>query len=329
MVDATAPSTNEPCPATSRAAQPGIGNRLSGYTALSRTTIHGYPAALFGLAFAIPGGIIVLVGLGMIPVDESTIHAPRWIVTLAGGLFLITGLWLILHGVLGILRLARLDSNRLTRPAEPWLWDYPWAAGRIPSREVMSLAHHVFGLLVMGGLVAMLNWWAFAIDGPLMVKIIAVMMDSIGLLVLFQVARRVLARLKHGTPYLAFEPLPIRPGESFEAKLACSRSLERANQIKCVLRFVQEQYETTGRGENRRQDVVCYEQYRDEITIDDISPHRPPAAGSFTIRFNIPSDARGNDLRSRPAAFWDLEIEADCPGVDFLHRFLVPVYPDR
>lgn len=58
---------------------------------------------LVGLAigglFAAVGLTIVLVSLGLIPVDPSTVHAPMWVLGLAGLVFMLPGLLMCYYGI--------------------------------------------------------------------------------------------------------------------------------------------------------------------------------------------------------------------------------------
>lgn len=44
------------------------------------------------------GGLICLVGLDVLPVDEGSIHAPRWVLVLCGGVFAAAGLAIFFQG---------------------------------------------------------------------------------------------------------------------------------------------------------------------------------------------------------------------------------------
>lgn len=53
---------------------------------------------LVGGIFAAPGLLIVAVGTRTIEVDPSTVHAPYWLLTLLGSMFVVAGLWLMTDG---------------------------------------------------------------------------------------------------------------------------------------------------------------------------------------------------------------------------------------
>ncbi len=53
----------------------------------------------FGGLFLATGGFIMLMGLEVIPVDPSSIHAPMWVITAAGAVFFLGGVMALTQGV--------------------------------------------------------------------------------------------------------------------------------------------------------------------------------------------------------------------------------------
>lgn len=53
---------------------------------------------IFGGIFIIVGLFIVGIGLNVVPIDENDLHAPRWILTLAGLVFVIPGIMVLTLG---------------------------------------------------------------------------------------------------------------------------------------------------------------------------------------------------------------------------------------
>ena len=72
---------------------------IKGKTPISRSTIHGWKSFLFGLPFTAAGIFIILFSFNIIPTPDSKFHVPRYMVAMFGGLFLIAGLFLIIHGL--------------------------------------------------------------------------------------------------------------------------------------------------------------------------------------------------------------------------------------
>ena len=51
------------------------------------------------------------------------------------------------------------------------------------------------------------------------------------------------------------------------------------------------------------------------------------ASGSFAVEWPLPTQGQWTTtLSERPARFWELEVKADTPGVDYHSRFLLPIY---
>lgn len=70
--------------------------------------------------------------------------------------------------------------------------------------------------------------------------------------------------------------------------------------------------------------MICYELYRETRVLQG---HDVAAAPIFEMQWALPQ-ATGlkTALSERPARFWELEVEAKTPGVDYHERFLLPVY---
>lgn len=52
-----------------------------------------------GAFFTAIGLVVVFISLGWIPVDPSSVHAPMWVLGLAGGVFVLPGLLLCYYGI--------------------------------------------------------------------------------------------------------------------------------------------------------------------------------------------------------------------------------------
>lgn len=81
---------------------------------------------LFGSAFAVPGLLILGVGLRVVDVDPASVHAPHWLIAVLGGMFVVVGVWLYSRGT-----------------------------------RVEPLLEAVVGPAALGGLLTALHWVAF------------------------------------------------------------------------------------------------------------------------------------------------------------------------
>ena len=127
---------------------------------------------------------------------------------------------------------------------------------------------------------------------------------------------------KYGNSRLRFNTFPFYLGDKLSVVLLGMPS--RVNQMIIDLRFIEEQYETRGSGKNRSQQVICYQRYHVNRTLKgkDVS-----LSESLSLEWDLPEDPEfSSALSQRPARFWELEVRADTPGVDYHSRFLLPVY---
>ena len=188
---------------------------LHGRQPVSRTTIHGWPSVLFGSPFAGAGTFILLIGLGKIEMDPGKIHAPMWVISACGLMFLLAGLWLIWHGLDGVRRKAKIKNVKTTRASSPWLWDYEWQALGISDNKLKKVLHGFIMLSIVSVFLAPFNWWAFySNEGPLMVKIIVVIFDLIfGLGGGYYFFHNLALYLKYGNSRLRFGSFPVLLGD--------------------------------------------------------------------------------------------------------------------
>ncbi len=298
--------------------------QLNNRQPVSRTTIHGWPSFFFGLPFAGMGTFILLMGLGKIEVDPGKVHAPMWIIALFGLLFVLAGLSFIWHGLGGVRRKAKIKIVKTTRAPSPWLWDYEWQALGISDNKLKKVMHGLIMLIVVGAFLAPFHWWAFVSDeGSIMVKAMVVFFDLVfGLGGGYYFLNNLALFLKYGNSRLRFSSFPFLLGDTLSVVLVGLPS--EINQLQLDLRFIEEQYETRGSGRNKESRVVCYQLYHEERILKG---REVASSGKLSLEWGLPNEPEmTSTLSQRPARFWELEVKADTPGVDYHSRFLLPVY---
>ena len=298
---------------------------LTGRDPVSRTTIHGWPSFIFGLPFTSVGVVILLLGLGKIDVDPGKVHAPMWVIGIFGLFFLMAGLLFIWHGLDGVRRKARVNTAKTTRAASPWLWDYDWQALGISDNKFKKVIHGLIMLIVFGGFLAPFNWWAFVSeDGGAMVKGMVIFFDLVfGLAGGYYFIHNLALFLKYGNPRLRFGNFPFFLGDKLAVVLV--NLPDAIDHLLLNLRFIEETYETRQRGNGNAPRVVCYQLFHEARTLQgrEVAP-----SGKLSLEWDLPDEPEWTTtLSQRPARFWELEVKADTPGVDYHSRFLLPVYP--
>lgn len=94
-----------------------------------------------GGAYLLAGSVIVMVATGHLPVEEASVHAPRWVIGVMGGIFTLCGITLLYHGAR-----AHLDPG--------------WSPeGRDHDR--FPLVSWLTGSLIFTGFAAVMGWVAF------------------------------------------------------------------------------------------------------------------------------------------------------------------------
>ena len=134
---------------------------LKGQKPLSRMTLHGWPAILFGLVFVITSLPILTIGMGWMAYPKSSIHAPPWVIDVFGGLFAACGVWLMFHGARGLHRIWNMTHGKRQLPDSPWLWDYPWQAQGGTDNKFKESIGSLVAFAVLGAFLAPFNWIAF------------------------------------------------------------------------------------------------------------------------------------------------------------------------
>lgn len=299
--------------------------RLPNYRPVSLTTVHGNASLLFSLPFLVAGATIILVALRIVHVDASKIHAPMWVLGLAGGAFLLAGLSLFVHSVASLRRVGRLNAQAVTRPNERWFADYEWNPEGIESRDGGSIWAHTLGFAVMVTMISVMNWVAFKDGGSGLFQFVAGFFDLVFAVVIGSLVHKAFMQLTYGSPTLEFGDFPVQPGQPLRVRITSNRDLGEAESLTARFRFIEERYETRRTGQQRTQVVVCYERYSDAQELHG-SDARKLVMGGLELEFLVPANAETSELRGRPARYWDLELHAEIPGPDFKHRFLIPVY---
>ena len=299
---------------------------LKGHKPLSRTTLHGWPAIVFGAVFLIMGFPILAIGMGWMNYPKSSIHAPLWVIGVCGGLFAACGIWLMSHGAQGLRRLWNMAHGKQQLPDSPWLWDYPWQASGMTDNKFKESLSSLVALAVFGAFLAPFNWIAFVSNsGGLFWQVLTGLFDVIILLgVGGYLLKNIGQYFTFGNGRVSFQSFPFFLDQKIS--LTIERLPEDLTNVQLDLRCIEEAYEIRERegGQKRDSIVVCYQIYHDTQTIrgDLINE-----TGDLRCSWNLPDDQHLSSTPSeRLAKFWELEVQGERPGVDYHSRFLLPSF---
>ena len=203
----------------------------------------GFPSwggFLFGSPFVAAGALITLVGTKLVPVDPAKVHAPYWVLTVAGVSFAVAGL--MVWGMAW--RQFAADRQRLKAarqfPNEPALADYPWHPDGFESSRWGGAAKALGWAVGLTVFLSIFNWWAFWGNGGWLVTAVVVAFDCLTLLVWWQAARQIGSAFKFGRSRIAFARFPYRLSEPVVVRWQPSDGISQVNKGTFTLRCVEE-----------------------------------------------------------------------------------------
>ena len=299
-----------------------VGRRLDGRPAHAplQTGLSNRAAFAFGIVFVGVGALIALVGLGYVPVKEDSIHVPRWVVVLFGGMFLLPGL-MMWHLTWRQFRAQRrqLRARRL-HPLQPALADYPWdrsgfSAPRWPRAFKMLLATALAGAAAVG-----FAAWAFKPGSTTGAKVAAVLGLLIAFSMAWETAVRFLRAFRFGGSVVRFGQFPFVPGKRIRLRWRPARGIGHVRRGTFTLRCINELWQTSGETPMR----CVHERWSQTWHID--SPRQWQARDELELNYDPPADLPSTRLNVAAPAYWELQVQLDLPGLDFSETYLVPVY---
>lgn len=300
--------------------------KLVGHTTLPATSGGGGCLVLFGLPFIAVGVGVSLLALGFIPLSPGRSQdAPVWLLGAFGAVFGMAGLGVSWLGVAGMLRARAARARKEEHPLEPWYWDYDWDSRWAESGGLGPVFQAFLAFLFLTAFLSMFNWWAFFSDeGPLPVKLFVGLFDLIDLLVLWGAIYGLFQFFKYGKSRFHFARFPFRPGNSVEGGLEAGRALAAAPSLSLTLRYIEEVMETHRSGNKTSTTQVLYLLH--EIKQELSAAQFANADAGIPISVRLPAGEFSNRLIESPRRYWELEVKAETPGIDYAARFLLPVY---
>lgn len=316
--------TTEPTPLTQRmlGTGPGLPPALPNHPAQSVTTVDGSSAALFGLPFLTAG---VFIGLAAFHVIQAPKNAPLWLIVLIGAMFFSAGLFLFVHGVRGMIRKAIYNRKAAETPGLPWLFDYQWRQEGIHFSAFDAMLNRLLGALVWNAFLIPFFWIGYTKRGAWPFLVVSGLFALLGLFFWVRWAQMLADLLRYENSFLAYDEFPYFLGGTLRARLRAPRRLAVIDSLTLTLRCVQERYVTTGYGSNRTTRVVCYELYKDVLTLDPVRLANFVGA-AIPMEFRLPPDKLPTTLAATPPTYWQIEARGQARGADYEAYFLVPVY---
>jgi hypothetical protein len=254
---------------------------------------------------------------------------PDWSETIpllvAGSLFSLVGVGLILGGIAGLKQQKKQEELQLRNPESPWLWREGWASGRIKSKASQGM----IGLWVFTVI-----WNAVSIPVSIIIVTQEIGMDNkivfvvllfplVGIITLFFALKETFRWKKFGVSIFEMQTLPGVIGGKLEGMVHTSikQQLDKAANVRlsCVNRIV------SGSGKNRSTSERIL--WQTETTLERGTMPTGYKGLIVPVAFEIPSNCRETDSSNpRNSILWRLKIDAAVPGLDYKGVFEIPVF---
>ncbi len=238
------------------------------------------------------------------------------------------GISLLASPVSRLLRARRARRLARSHPGAPWLADHSWDPRGSPDYTLPRAVRSLGGALLVGLFLVPFNWLAFFSRGelPLVGRVLFGLVTGffdVLVIALFVYGLYLLVRLAaYGTSFLGFERFPFLLGTPLAAGLRVGGRGPADQRLVATLRCIEESWESR---DTESASTTCYQVYAD--TREVAAPFaRVPGAREAHLVFDLPALALGTRLAARPPRYWEIEVRAEGPGVDYAATFLVPVY---
>jgi hypothetical protein len=280
---------------------------------------------LFGLPFCGIGIWTTLMGLGVIAIDPDKLHAPMWVLTAIGFVFLFGGI--SIWGMTGRQVQRQLAIRKQSRkyPNEHAMADYLWDPnGYTPPRWRPALKSSMIAIFVLA-FASIPNWIAyFSGEDSIFLKLMTVVTNLIVIAVFYYAAKTIWHSIKFGQTRLRYPHFPLRPGEGIQLEIDLPDRLRSPEQAKLTLRCLSEYYEVSGHGKNRSKRLVhkILHESSQSLSAEQVTQY----PGTLKAYFDVPIDAPSSGLQASPPRFWELEMKLFLPGLDLQQYYLLPVY---
>jgi hypothetical protein len=130
---------------------------------------------------------------------------------------------------------------------------------------------------------------------------------------------------KYGKSRLRFARFPFRTGEAVDAGLLVGPRVADATSLHLTLRCIEEVWRSRGGGQNRSTTRTLYvlHEVKQELNRGQFDA---ASGAAIPIHIPLPAGDYASRLSQSPRRYWELEVAAETPGIDYAARFLLPVY---
>jgi hypothetical protein len=223
-----------------------------------------------------------------------------------------------------VLTASQSSARRKQRPVShkrPWTTDYPWKPEGMGPDYSGQAGGSILGRIAFFALIGLFN---IAFGSPsILLKVIVVVFDLLGLLILYDSLRAVAQAARHVRPSMRWITFPAFTGGRLEGTLTVRPALRVQGPVLATLRCVWDQ-ESSGASSEDAPSIEPFSIYEQKLEV--------PASGKTSeipLGFDVPPDLPGTNLGKEEATYWQVALQIPIVGPDFETVFLAPVYERR
>jgi hypothetical protein len=287
----------------------------------SATAIDGWKSFFFGLPFLAAGIWIGAVFLGFLNTRKNV---PNWAIGIFGFFFLAAGAFLMIHGLIGVVRKSAYAREAKQTPGQLWLCDYHWRREGFTFSAFNAMLQRLLAALIWTGFLVPFFWIGVTQRGAWFFALVAGVLGLLGLIFWARWLQMLSELLRYGNTFLGYNNFPFFLGSTLGARLRAPNHLTDFDELTLTLRCVQERYITSGSGSNRKTEVVCFELYSESKTLT--RSQLAAYSQEIPVEFTLPESKPVTSLASAPPTYWEIEANAKSSRAPFEAFYLVPVY---
>lgn len=282
----------------------------------------GLSGVFFGLPFLAVGVFVGLLVGGAVPLPSGEHQVPLWVLVAFGLVFGLVGATVVLAGLRGWLRQRRRDALFARYPDEPWRGDHDWDE-RVARDRGSNLLGRFAAAAFVTLFLSIFNYLAFFTrEVPFPVIGIVAVFDLILVFVWGLAFYTLGRRLKYGRTRVRLSTFPFLVGHPLRVTVELPPALRDFPALRATLRLAEQRWETHRTSNGTSSQRVTYERWAEERVIPAEELGR-----EVGLEFLIPPGAPATDLGSATAQrYWELQLDAETPGIDYHGLFLLPVY---
>ena len=251
------------------------------------------------------------------------------ILPLFGLVFALAGGGILLDFVSDLVKKNRFKKKLEQTPDTPWLAFDTWKNNRTIHSQ-LKYALVFLGVGLLAGLFLSIGLAVFIIMKEIFIAYIMVgFLILLDFIVLIYGGYKLLQYLKWGKTCFTFDKVPFRPGEKLKGMIVNPKKIDSFIWFKACLLCSQDETVINLSGKSIKTRVERRDLYEKEFLITGDKQDRKGGT-SIRIDIDIPTGFPGT---SEPAwdeysvtTYWQFEITAETPGIDFKETFDLPIF---